>query len=172
MPAGVPAEVARRIVASPEDWLAWDEDGTILEAGVVQDFRFAALDATRNGIGRDAPEQHEARRTATDAATDATADPVVSAARGEVPAEAVLAPAVPNPAVGQTTLRFALPEAGAVRLAVYDVTGRRVAVLFEGAAAAGWHEAVFLGHGLASGLYVARLEAGGSVHTQRLTLVR
>jgi hypothetical protein len=160
--ADVPAEVARRIAAAPEAWLAWDQDGTILEAGVVQDLRFAALDPTHNS----------AAQAEGDAAGEAAADPAVSASRGEVPEAVVLVTPFPNPSAERATVRFGLPAPGPVRLAVYDALGRRVAVLFEGAAEAGWHEAALFGPRLAGGLYLVRLEAAGQVRTRPITLLR
>ncbi len=80
--------------------------------------------------------------------------------------------AFPNPFASAATLRFGLAEAGAVRLAVYDVLGREVAVLAEGRAEAGEHEVSFDGRGLPSGVYVWRLETERAPKTGRLTLVR
>jgi hypothetical protein len=83
----------------------------------------------------------------------------------------------PNPFNPRTTIRFDLPAAGPVRLAIYDVAGRLVRVLVEGKIPAGSHEAVWDGRdaasrGMASGGYFARLEAGGKMQTVRMSLVR
>ncbi len=80
--------------------------------------------------------------------------------------------AYPNPFWQATTLRYALEAPADVRLAVYDVLGREVAVLAEGAADAGAHEATFDARGLAAGVYLWRLEAGAMMQTGRLTLAR
>ncbi len=80
--------------------------------------------------------------------------------------------ATPNPFAGTTTLRFALEEDAEVRLAVYDVLGREVAVLLDGAAEAGAHEAVFDAAGLPAGTYLWRLVVGGEAEGGFLTLVR
>jgi hypothetical protein len=88
------------------------------------------------------------------------------------PAEVVLGPPGPNPFSSQTTLAFDLPEASSVRLSVYDVLGREVAVLVEGAVAAGSHAATFEAAGLPNGVYVVRLEVGGLIAQQQVTLVR
>lgn len=71
-----------------------------------------------------------------------------------------------------------LPEASHVTLTVYDVLGRRIAVLVDGSYEAGRHEAILDGSRLASGLYLVRAvmepEAGGAVRTftQQLTLLK
>ncbi len=86
--------------------------------------------------------------------------------------EAAAVTAFPNPSGGTATLRFGLPAAAEVRLAVYDVLGREVAVLAEGQLEAGTHAVPFDGRGLPSGLYAYRLTTGGTVQTGQLTLVR
>jgi aminopeptidase N len=50
-----------------------------------------------------------------------------------------LAPLSPNPARGPAMVSFATPRAGRATLALLDVTGRRVASLFEGSLPAGTH---------------------------------
>ncbi|HLT47758.1 MAG TPA: T9SS type A sorting domain-containing protein, partial [Rubricoccaceae bacterium] len=57
-----------------------------------------------------------------------------------------------------------------VRLAVYDVLGREVAVLVDARQEAGAHRATFDASGLAAGTYVYRLVVGSEVQTGRLTL--
>ncbi len=88
------------------------------------------------------------------------------------PGEVALEEAYPNPFVSATTVAYALPAAGEVRLAVYDVLGRQVAVLVEGTVEAGQHTARLDAAGLAAGTYLVRLQAGDRVLTQRVTLVK
>ena len=78
----------------------------------------------------------------------------------------------PNPFNPRTTLRFSLAEAAVVRLVVYDVLGRRVRVLVDGAREAGLHEVVFEASGLPSGLYLARLETPQGRFVQTMQLVK
>jgi serine protease AprX len=78
----------------------------------------------------------------------------------------------PNPVRASATLRFSLPEATRVRLAIYDAMGREVARLADGEQAAGAHTVLLDARTLAAGTYVSRLEAGGRVQTQRLVVVR
>lgn len=92
-------------------------------------------------------------------------------------AETRLFAAVPNPFNPRTTIRFALPAAGAVRLAVHGLDGRLVATLVSGDLPAGEHEAVWdgrdrAGRPAASGIYICRLEAGGVVRAERVALLK
>ena len=65
-----------------------------------------------------------------------------------------------------------LPEPAAVRLVVYDVLGRAVAVPVDAWRTAGPHEAVLDVTSLASGVYVCRLEAGRWTQSQALIVRR
>jgi uncharacterized protein (TIGR02145 family) len=89
-----------------------------------------------------------------------------------LPAEYLLEQNFPNPFNPATAIRYALPEAGQVRLEVFTAAGQRVAVLAEGERAAGWHSATFEGGSLASGVYIYRLQAGGLVLTRKLLLMK
>lgn len=78
----------------------------------------------------------------------------------------------PNPFNPSTVIRYQLSASGSVRLAVYDILGRQVAVLTDGNVPSGSHQVRFDASGLASGVYVYRLEAGGIVFTKTLMLVK
>ena len=78
----------------------------------------------------------------------------------------------PNPFNPSTTLRYTLPDRSKVTLLVFNTLGQKVATLVEGEVDAGSHEATFDAGGLPSGLYLARLIAGGTVQTTRMQLVR
>ncbi|HYE94687.1 MAG TPA: choice-of-anchor B family protein [Rubricoccaceae bacterium] len=100
-------------------------------------------------------------------------DPIVANEGGpETPNGPALASVHPNPVRGSAGLRFTLGEASSVRLAVYDGLGRQVAPLHDGVLGAGTHAATFDATALPPGVYFARLEAGGRVATQALTVVR
>ena len=78
----------------------------------------------------------------------------------------------PNPARAETRLSFSLTRPSAVRLAVYDLQGRRVREVLNGSLDAGEHAADFDARGLASGVYLARLETETGTSTRRLTVLR
>jgi hypothetical protein len=70
-----------------------------------------------------------------------------------------------------TEIKFDLPEAGNVSLAVYDVLGREVAELASGYHEAGYHSATWNAAGQASGVYFARFvatDASGSVRISKV----
>lgn len=84
----------------------------------------------------------------------------------------VLAQNFPNPFNPQTTIRFSLPESAPVRLEVYDMLGRRVALLVDGVLNAGWHDAQFDASRLSSGMYGYRLTVGSHTFARSMLLLR
>jgi len=96
---------------------------------------------------------------------------------GAGPGAVAFASPWPNPAGARTTLRFAMPRAGAARLAVYDAAGRLVRELAGGVYAAGehvvdWDLSDNTGRTLNAGLYFARLEAAGRTLVRRIAVTR
>ncbi|RJP76851.1 MAG: hypothetical protein C4524_09455 [Candidatus Zixiibacteriota bacterium] len=78
----------------------------------------------------------------------------------------------PNPFNPETVIAFALPQAGRVRLAIYDTMGREVAVLVDGFRAAGVHEVTFQAGHLPSGVYLSDLQAGNVHLTSKMVLLK
>jgi photosystem II stability/assembly factor-like uncharacterized protein len=108
---------------------------------------------------------------------------------GQTPSDAGGIPTVyaldrggPNPFVGETFIRYRLPQASAVTLDVYDLKGHRVARLVNGEQAPGEYQVAF-GRGvvtgagdrigdLAAGVYFVRLQAGTFSKTAKLVLAQ
>ena len=84
----------------------------------------------------------------------------------------------PNPFNPRTTIRFQLGvDAARASLRVYDVSGRLVRTLVDGALGAGDHEVTWRGRDergseVASGVYLYRLEADGVSRSRPMVLVR
>jgi hypothetical protein len=84
---------------------------------------------------------------------------------------------VPNPFNPSTMVRFELPAAGRVELAIYDAAGRRVRLLAAQERPAGTHEVRFDGRGddgrrLPAGVYLCRMQVGEFSQSRRLTLLK
>jgi hypothetical protein len=95
----------------------------------------------------------------------------------DLPAVVSLDGNYPNPFNPATRIAFALPRDVEVDLAVYDVSGRRVATLLSGMVAAGRHEVLWTGRDdrgghVASGVYFSRLVAGGELQTRKMMLLK
>ena len=81
----------------------------------------------------------------------------------------------PNPFRHKTTISYALPEAQHVRIAVYDLLGRRVTTLLDERQAPGSHQVSWAGtgeSGVASGVYFLRLRAGDIRKTRKVVHLR
>ncbi len=88
----------------------------------------------------------------------------------------MLAPS-PNPALGASTLAFALASRGDADLSVYSVDGRRVRTLAHGPRDAGtyritWRGEDDSGRAQAPGIYWARLTTPGHVFSRRIVFLR
>lgn len=68
----------------------------------------------------------------------------------------------PNPFNPTTTINYFVPSDGFVRLSVFDLTGKEIAILENGHKYKGEHKAVFDGTGIATGMYFYKLEVGSS----------
>ena len=90
-----------------------------------------------------------------------------------LPAEPALLGNYPNPFNSETTIGYALPHDARVRLVVYDLLGREVAVLVDGPPqSAGRHAVRFRGDHLPSGPYAYRLQTGDEVVVRTMILVK
>ncbi len=78
----------------------------------------------------------------------------------------------PNPFNPETTIEFSLRQNVQVALEVFDLLGRRVALLVDERRPAGTHVVRFSTEGLSSGLYVCRLTAGGESVSRYLVNLR
>jgi hypothetical protein len=88
-----------------------------------------------------------------------------------------LAQNLPNPFNPATTISFTLDAAADVELSVFDLSGRRVAVLRRGRLEAGRHEAVWLGRDdrgrpQPSGTYLYSLRSDGRIEARTMSLIR
>lgn len=88
------------------------------------------------------------------------------------PLEFALDQNFPNPFNPSTSIRFSLPEAGYVKLTVYNSLGESVAQLVNGTIDAGLHEVSFSAANLTSGLYFYTLEANNTKITRKMTLLK
>ena len=105
-----------------------------------------------------------------DLSTVPTAAPLAA-----LPARFELSAPWPNPARGDVRLSLETTRAGRAEVAIYDVVGRRVSTLLEGAIGVGRHDLTWDRRGVggrraASGVYFVRAEAGGERRTRRVVL--
>jgi hypothetical protein len=90
----------------------------------------------------------------------------------ELPREVRLLQNYPNPFNPTTVIPFELPAASTVRLSVYDLLGRELALLVSERKSAGFHSVEFDASALASGVYFYRLNVGSVVQARRMIVVK
>jgi hypothetical protein len=104
---------------------------------------------------------------------------VTSVEQANIPTAFALDQNFPNPFNPSAVIRYAVAGARGqglgtshVRLVVYDLLGREVAVLVDENKAPGNYEVTFSAANLASGVYFCRLVAGEFVAVRKMTLAR
>lgn len=102
---------------------------------------------------------------------------VVEEARVGVPTEFALRQNYPNPFNPTTSIEFDMPSAADVKLVVYDVTGRKVRTLVNGALDEGYKNVVWngrddLGNSISTGLYIYRIQAGDFIDVKKMTFLK
>ncbi|MBM4160919.1 MAG: T9SS type A sorting domain-containing protein [Ignavibacteria bacterium] len=92
--------------------------------------------------------------------------------KGEAPEGFGLSQNFPNPFNGMTSVEFRMADFGFVRLKVFDVLGRQVAVLVNEEIAPGIYTVKWDASGLPSGMYLCRLQVREWVETKKVMLVQ
>jgi hypothetical protein len=90
----------------------------------------------------------------------------------QVPDSYLLDQNFPNPFNPSTIINYALPQAGYVKLIVYNILGEEITVLVDGNMSAGNHEVSFNAGNLTSGIYLYRLQAGPRVQVKKMLLTK
>ncbi|MEX0722756.1 MAG: T9SS type A sorting domain-containing protein [Gracilimonas sp.] len=156
---GLEARSAKR--ATLEDWL--------IPEGVDGDtFIYAVIDGNEQ-----ITEVHEDNNRAwvllnSESGTSVSSEEIA----GAIPDVFSLNQNYPNPFNPSTLISYNLPVAQKIALKVYDVMGREVATLVDNQQSAGEHSVQFNASGLASGLYLYRLEGEQFSISRRMMLIK
>jgi len=160
--------VYRRVDGGPEALLAgplpadtrrYDESG--LAAGHTYSYVVGALQ----------PDGGVVRSTPSEVHIDAA-----PATRNEAPRLDV-SRVFPNPFTTSARVEMVMPESGRVRVAVYDVSGKQVAILVDSVQPAGhrafsWDGRDGRGHRVSAGTYFLKIEAAQQSEVRKVVLVR
>ena len=88
-----------------------------------------------------------------------------------------LSSSYPNPSRDNSTIKFTMPQAGQVKIEVYNIAGQRVKTLVNGNMDAGYHQIAWNGRNdagqrVANGVYMYRMNSGSFVATKKLLMVK
>jgi len=91
--------------------------------------------------------------------------------------ELVLHQNYPNPFNAETRIDFAVAADGPVEIAVYDILGRKISILYDGWCPAGNHSVMWQGtdgsgRPVASGIYLTRMSSSTDSVTRKMTLLK
>ncbi len=94
-----------------------------------------------------------------------------------IPNNFVLEQNYPNPFNPTTKIKYRLPDVGtrhalSVQLKVYDILGNEIATLVNEAKASGSYEVTFNASGLATGMYVYKLQAGSFTSIRKMMVIK
>lgn len=90
----------------------------------------------------------------------------------DAPVSYTLAQNYPNPFNPSTAIKFSIAEPGNVELAVYAITGQRVATLVNESMSIGEHSVSFDASNLASGVYIYRIVTGNYTKSHKMVLMK
>ena len=179
--------------ASQDGGLTWPVLGKLNPANPVKDWRYVSVSKWNDNVGTDyyvnmvtlrghvpasyvngvttgMPESNEeywSIRAKVTFGSISISDPT-----GAVPTNYALSQNYPNPFNPTTTIKFQIPQAGLVKLAVYDLLGREVGLLVNTQLAAGSYSYVFDASKLTSGVYLYKLESGNFSEVKKMFLVK
>jgi len=157
------------------------QDSPILHFGLAQNTKVDTLEIQWPGGTRERYFDVAADQQVNYVEGQATA---VAAPPVSLPTSIKLHPSYPNPfaqnaltKLSETAITFELAHAGHVAIAVFDVQGRRIATLFDGAKAAGSHVVHWNGRDtqnnfVSAGIYIVQMKSAGQRLNQKVTVLR
>jgi hypothetical protein len=103
---------------------------------------------------------------------DATLSNVDSPTTGNIAHQYTLSQNYPNPFNQTTIINYSVPVTSNISIKVYDILGNEVATLVNGKKPGGNYQIKFDGSGLASGIYLYRLQVDNFRVTRKLILLK
>lgn len=99
---------------------------------------------------------------------------VLTSVEGEetLPIEYKLEQNYPNPFNPSTIIKYAVAERSYVVINIYNIAGEEIVTLVNEEKDRGWYEIKFNPNGLASGIYLCRMQAGNYVSIKKMMLLK
>ncbi len=167
------APVSIESLASVEALMAAEETSTILIASVPGGTN-TYLDAA---VPRNSVPYYYWVEAASSSGSSAKAAAGYATAVESRPGQFHVSAPFPNPFNPSTTIEFEVPAETKVRLVMYDILGREIAVLEDGVVSAGVHHAVWdgrdkSGQTVGAGVYFYRFSSGSFTTNGKVTYLR
>jgi hypothetical protein len=89
-----------------------------------------------------------------------------------IPTKLSISQNYPNPLNSSTVIEFIIPKPAHITLSIYDLLGRRVAMLVDKEKQAGRHKAIWNASGFSSGVYIISLSDKLEFVTKRIVLIK
>jgi len=112
------------------------------------------------------------REVYTDGTDDVSGTFKVGVGPPEEKEETEISANYPNPFSGKTTVEYRLHEAAQVTFTLWDVSGKRLGVVFERSLPAGQHEFSLSANDLPSGTYFLRLQTGRTSDSHQIVVLK
>lgn len=90
----------------------------------------------------------------------------------ELPIKFELYQSYPNPFNPSTTIRYSLPRDSKVKIEVYSLIGQKIKTVLDEIQNAGFHEIIFNGQFLSSGVYFYQISAGEFISAKKFILIK
>lgn len=89
-----------------------------------------------------------------------------------LPTEYGISDNYPNPFNPTTLIKYQIPEAGLVKLIVYDLLGKEISVLVYETEKSGYHSVEFNARNLPSGVYIYTLQVNDFISSKKMTVIK
>ena len=78
----------------------------------------------------------------------------------------------PNPFNTSTTLSYTISQSRHISLSIYNISGQRVVILYDGLQQPGTHTLIWNASDAPSGIYFARIQYGNHIETNKIVLLK
>jgi hypothetical protein len=89
-----------------------------------------------------------------------------------LPKDISIAQNYPNPFNAQTIIQYTLPEQSMVSIDIFDILGRKIAMLAEGIKPEGEYQAIWDASRKSSGIYFYKIRVGDKAETKKMVLIK
>lgn len=128
--------------------------------------------ATSLSLGENTTLQDIDFKLAVDSMKDILVDVDAGQNNDRLPTDFILWPNYPNPFNSSTVISYSLDRSGEVELAVFNMLGQRVRVLYKGFRNPGTYRVNFEAEDLVTGVYVYQIKFGSEFQRRKLLLLK